>query len=400
MEKIVILGGGFAGISAGLYLKKTLSKTGAKLILIDTNPFHLFTPSLYEVATSEEPQKNIAIPFLEIFGNSIELITSEIIKIDPRSQNVKLKNGKDISYDYLTIALGSEPEFYNIDGLVQYSFPLKTAADGLKIKDKIHKLCDLNAAKEKEVSIVVGGGGFSGTELAAELCGYVHELSKEHKISPKLFNICIIQGSEKLLKELDNHVSDIAEKRLSKMGAEMVFGSHIKKVTKDFVQTDKDEKFPYDILIWTGGVRANRVVADSGLPLNKGGQVLVNQYLQLNDHKNVFAVGDIAEFIDPTSGKIVPAVAQVAEDQGKIAAENIIRSIQKKPLTTYKYKHFGYIVPLKGRYAVFAMGTLYIKGFFGWIIEQFVFLRYLLGILSFPKAFKRWNEFEKDLKQK
>lgn len=399
MEKIVIAGGGFAGISAGLYLKKRLSKAGTKLIFIDRNPFHLFTPSLYEIATSEEPQKNIAIPIAEIFGDSIELIISEITKIDIRAQNIKLKNGKDILYDYLIISLGSEPAFYNINGLAQYSFPLKTVTDAVKIKDSMHKLCDLSAAKGKETHIVIGGGGFSGTELAAELSGYVQKLAKEHKISPKLFNVCIIQGSEKLLKELDNHVSDIAEKRLSKMGVEMVFGDHIREVSANKLTTKKGKEFSFDILIWTGGVRANGVVADSGLPLNSSGQIIVNQYLQVNGPENIFAIGDIAEFIDPILRKSAPGVAQVAEDEGKIAAENVIRLIEKKPLVPYKYKHFGYIVPLKGRYAVYEEGWLHADGFFAWVLQQIVFLRYLLGILPFHKAFKRWNQFEKDLRQ-
>ncbi len=399
MGKIVIAGGGFAGISAGIYLKKTLSKTGAKLILIDKNPFHLFTPSLYEVATSEEPQKNIAIPIFEIFGNSIELITSEITKIDPRSQNIKLKNGKDISYDYLIIALGSEPAFYNIDGLRQYSLPLKTVTDAVKIKDSMHKLYDLKAPKNEMINIIIGGGGFSGTELAAELTEYIYKLSKEHKMPQSLIKIFIIQGSDKLLKELDLHVSNIATERLKKLGADFIFGAHIKKVSQNKLTTDKNQEFSFDILVWTGGVRANGVVADSELLLNKAGQIIVNQYLQVNGHENVFAVGDIAEFIDPKSKKIVPGVAQVAEDEGKIAAENIARSIQKKPLVPYKYKHFGYIVPLKGRYAVYEEGWLHIDGFFAWVLQQIVFLRYLLGILPFYKAFRRWNQFEKDLRQ-
>lgn len=399
MEKIIIAGGGFAGISAGLYLKKTLSKTGAKLILIDKNPFHLFTPSLYEVATSEEPQKNIAISISEIFENSIEVITSEITKIDPKTQNIKLKNGENISYDYLIIALGSEPAFYNIDGLHEYSFPLKTVADAVKIKDIIHKLCDLKAPKKEMINIIVGGGGFSGTELAAELLEYVFKLSKGHNLPPNLIKVCIIAGSEKLLKELDDHVSNIATARLKKLGADFIFGSHIKEVFKNKLITDKNQEFLFDVLIWTGGIKANSILLSSGLSLSKSGQVPVNEFLQTKEFPNVFAVGDIAEFSDPKSQKKAPGVAQVAEDEGKIAGENIARLIEKKPLVPYKYKHFGYIVPLKGRYAVYEEGWLHIDGFFAWVLQQIVFLRYLLGILPFYKAFKRWNQFEKDLRQ-
>ena len=398
MKQIVIAGGGFAGIAAGLSLTKRLSKQKAKIMIVDRNPFHLFTPSLYEVATSEEPQKNVAIPFKEIFGNKVEIITGEITSINPKTQNIKLKDS-EISYDYLTLALGSEPAYYDIAGLLQYSLPLKTVTDAIKIKDSIHKLYDLKAPKNEMVNIIIGGGGFSGTELAAELTEYVHKLSKEHKMSPSLIKVFIIQGSDKLLKELDEHVSSVAEKRLRKMGAEIIFGSHIKEVSQNKLKTDKNQEFLFDLLIWTGGVRANVLLSKSGFAVNKGGQVLVDQYLQTEDHKNVFAVGDIAEFIDPISQKPVPGVAQVAEEEGKIAGENILRILKNEPLIPYKFRHFGYVIPLRGRFAVFSSGNLHISGFIGWLIQQFVFLRYLLGILPFYKAFRRWNQFEKDLRQ-
>ncbi|OGH13550.1 MAG: hypothetical protein A3H50_00320 [Candidatus Levybacteria bacterium RIFCSPLOWO2_02_FULL_37_10] len=396
MTNIVVLGGGFAGVAAGLSLLKHIKNQ--KIILIDKNSFHLFTPSLYEVATSEEPMRNIAIPFKEIFGDKAEIITGAITSINPKTQRIKLKD-LEISYDYLILALGSEPAYYDIAGLSEYSLPLKTITDAVKIKDSMHKLYDLKAPKNEMVSIIIGGGGFSGTELAAELLEYVYKLSKEHSLPPNLIKICIIAGSEKLLKELDDHVSNIATTRLKKLGADFIFGSHIKEVFKNKLTTDKNQEFSFDILIWTGGVKANSLLQSFGLVLSKSGQVEVNEFLQTKEFPNFFAVGDIAEFIDPVSKRPAPGVAQVAEEEGKIAGENIARLIEKKPLVPYKLKHFGYIVPLRGRYAVFATGTLHIKGFFGWIIQQFIFLRYLLGILPFYKAFRKWNQFEKDLRQ-
>ncbi len=397
MEKIIIAGGGFGGVAAVISLLKSLPKE-TKIFLIDKNPYHLFTPSLYEVATSESPMKNIAIPFKEIFGNRIEIITGEILSIQPKDSKIKLKD-QEISYNYLLLALGSESAFYNIPGLAEYSLPLKTLTDAVKIKDAIHKLYDLKAPKKEMVNIIVGGGGFSGTELAAELLGYVYKLSKEHDLSSNLIKVCIIQGSDKLLKELDDHVANIATTRLKKLGADFIFGSHVKGVFKNKLVTDKNQEFSFDLLIWTGGVKANGLLASSGLALGKSGQIPVNEFLQTKEFPNVFAVGDIAEFTDPVSKKSAPGVAQIAEEEGKIAGENIARSMQKKSLAPYKYKHFGYIVPLKGRYAVYEEGWLHIDGFFAWVLQQIVFLRYLLGVLSLYKAFKRWNQFEKDLRQ-
>jgi len=398
MEKIIIAGGGFAGVAAGLHILKNAPHK-AKITLIDRNSFHLFTPSLYEVATSEEPQKNIAVPFSEIFPQNVEIIKGEIRKINPKKQEIIINGNSKFPYDYLILSVGSEPVYYNIPGLLHYSFPLKKVADAVRIKDKIHKLCDQKALGGEKVNIIVGGGGFAGTELAAEILNYVGRLSKQHKISRKLFDVFIIQGSDKLLKELEAHVSDTATKRLRKLGADFIFGSHIKEVSEKELTTDKGEKFNFDLLIWTGGVKANSLLSESDLPLSKSGQIAVNDFLQTKDFPNIFVVGDCAEFIDFKSQKPAPGVAQVAEEQGKVAAENITNLVEGESLMPYKLRHFGYLIPLKGRYAVFTSGMLHIKGFFGWVIQQIVVLRYFLGILPLSKAFRKWNQFEQDLKQ-
>ncbi|MEK7559621.1 MAG: NAD(P)/FAD-dependent oxidoreductase [Patescibacteria group bacterium] len=398
MGKIVILGGGFAGVAAGLTLSRNIPE-GFSVTIIDKNSFHTFTPSLYEVASSEEPQKNIAIPFSEIFQKNVEIIKAEVEKIDERKKKIILKDKRIIDFDYLVISLGSEPAFYGIQGLKDYSFPLKTVADAVRIKDEIHKACDKKALEGEKINIIVGGGGFAGTELAAEILCYDDLLSKEHKIDSKSFDVFIIQGSDKLLKELDEHVSNTATNRLQKLGARFIFGSHIKEVSKNSLRTDKGENFSFDILIWTGGVKANSLLEISGLPLSKSGEVIVNEYLQAKDFPNIFVAGDIAEFTDAKTQKKAPGVAQVAEDEGRVAGENIVSLIEKKSLKPYKLRHFGYLIPLRGRYAVFTSGMLHIKGFFGWIIQQIVVLRYFLGILPFPKDLKRWNDFEKDLRQ-
>lgn len=396
MGRIVILGGGFGGVAAGLEISRHLPND-TTLIVIDKNPFHTFTPALYEVASREEPMKNIAIPYSEIFPKNVEIIRDEVVGADLSKNSVNLKSGNTVDYSQLVIALGSEPAFYGIPGLSEFSLPLKSIVDAGKIKDAIHKLCDQKAKEGKKVDIIVGGGGFAGTELAAEILCYADFLSKEHAVSLKLFDIFIIQGSDKLLKELDEHVSSIATSRLQKLGARFIFGSHIKEVAKNSLTTDKKEKFNFDLLIWTGGVKANSLAANFGLPLSKSGQIIVNEYLQVKDFPNIFAIGDIAEFV--SGEKKAPGVAQVAEEQGKIAGGNVLRMIEKKALKPYKLRHFGYLIPLRGRYAVFTSGMFHVKGFFGWVIQQVVVLRYFREILPFPKDLKRWNQFEKDLRQ-
>lgn len=394
MKEIIVLGGGFAGVSALLSLKKKISEDEANITLIDKNSYHLFIPSIYEVATKEEPKKNIAIPFTDIFSNKVKHVRGVVSNIDTHNHLIHLKDNTNYSYDYLIIALGSESEFFGIEGLEEHSLPLKDLEDAVKIQKIIEENYHAKVPNNKHLSIVIGGGGLSGTEFTAELVHYKEHLAKHHELPKDLVKITIIQGSSRLLKDLDEKVSEIAKKRLENEGVEVVLETHIKKVEKGEIETDTGKKYKYDVFIWAGGVRANKVLEESNLKTNGKGQLPVNDKLQVNGFNNIFAVGDVAQAADPITNKPAPGVAQVAEDEGKIAAENIYKSLKNQDLISYKFFHAGYIVPLKGRFSVVQLMKFRIVGYYGWVIQQFVFFYYLLRILPFLKALKRWNKFE------
>ncbi len=405
MKQIVVLGGGFAGVAA---IHKLVNKnlSDLSITLIDRMDFHLFTPSLYEVATSEEPQKNIAIPFKEIFADKINLVKDTVVSIDTNSQNIKLKEANELKYDYLIIALGSEAAYFHIPGLQENSVSLKTLSDAVMIKDKIKSMCckdgeiDENGSCKRKVQVVIGGGGFSGTELAAEMLTYKDRLARQHNLSKQCLEVTIIQGSDRLLNELDKHVSDIATKRITSPQVKFAFGGHISEVLKDKVKTDNNMEYPYDILIWTGGVTPNHIPANSKLPVGKHGELTVNEFLQVEGLQNVFAIGDVSGFIDPKTQKPIPTVAEVAEDQGAVAGENIANLIQQKPLKKYNYVHLGYVVPIKGRFAVAELTFgIHFDGFLGFLLQQLVFFRYLWGILPPWKAMSKWNKFELEMEK-
>lgn len=394
MKRIIVLGGGFAGIAAILRIKKIFKNKEISITLIDRNSYHLFTPSLYEVATSEEPSKNIAIPLHEIFPDKINIVKSNIKNIDTKNRFVTVPDDVRYNYDQLIIALGSEPAFYDIEGLRQYGTALKTLESSVEIKEKIKEKYHEKVLSGKIMKIIVGGGGFTGTEFAAELTEYRKKLSAHHKKPVENLKITVIQGPESLLKELDAKVSRIAKNRLEREDVELCFGSHIKKVEKNILETDNGRKHDFDILIWTGGVRASSVISESGFKTNGKGQVSVDDKMLIFGFKNVFAVGDAAELADPHTNKPAPGVVKIAIEEGKIAGENAARSVLGKELISYKYRHWGYIIPIKGKFAVCELIWFRIVGFWGWILQQMVFLHYLLEILPVSKALRRWNKFE------
>lgn len=399
MKHIVILGGGFGGISAAKELAKKINPHTAHVTLVDKHPYHLFTPSLYEVATSEEPKQNIAIPLQEVFGKRVQILKDTVESIDTTKQLVKLQ-GQDLPYDYLVIALGSEPAYFHIPGLKEHSMALKSLREAIMIRNKIKDICCKGDECRKKARVIIGGGGFSGTEIAAELLTYKDRLAKQLHLSPDCLDITIIQGSDRLLNELDPHVSTIATKRLKRPDVHFAFGGHIKEVTDTKVLTDDGKEYGYDLLIWTGGVAANSIAAKSDLPVNKRGQIIVNKFLQVTGLQNVFAIGDIAEYTDEKTKSFAPTVAPIAEDEGTIAGENILHLLTNKPLKSYKIFHWGYVVPIHGRFAAAElMGFFHFDGFLGWLLQQFIFLQYLFHILTPAKALKRWNTFELELEQ-
>ena len=356
MINIVILGGGFAGVRAGLTFKKNIISHNIRVTIIDRNSFHTFTPSLYEVATAEESSRNVRIPYKYIFKKPLEFVEGNVEKIDTAAQKILLDKNRTYQYDYLIFALGSESADFGIQGIKEYGIPLKTLEDAMRIKNALK-----NAKK-----VIIGGGGFSGTEIACELV-----VRKPH------LNIILIQGSDVLLKELRNEISKLAKKRLEEGNVYLILGERIKTVTKETVILDGGKAFSYDAFIWTGGVKSNKLMGD----------IRVDDSLRVKGQQNIFAAGDA----------ISPGIAPKAEEMGEIAAENILRTIRKKSLMVYVYHGMGRIVPLGGHFVTFSMGKFYISGIFAYALQQLIYLRYLLTILPFFQAIKKFIKFEKDL---
>jgi NADH dehydrogenase len=399
-KTVVVIGGGFAGIAAVIRLKYKLTDVPHKIILLDKNKYHLFTPSLYELATSEEPKKNVSIPFSKIFPKGIQILYKSVQTIDPLTNTLTLNDTSTINYDYLIIAAGSQPAFMGIPGLEQYGTGFKTLQDALTIKKKIKNLCCVDGKCNKKVQAVIGGGGFAGTELAAELLTYKDRIAVQHGLDKNCLELTIIQGSDHLLNELNPRVSRIAESRIKFPNVHFAFGGHIKEVTQTEVLTDNGKSYPYEILIWTGGVQPNSLAKANNLPVTHRGGLIVNNFMQVKGYENIFAAGDIAAFIDPWTQKPAPNVAQIAEEQGATAGENVANLIRNEEIRPYIFRHWGYVVPLRGYYSVAELVyNVHLQGFAGWIVQQLVLLRYLFGILPWNRALSRFDTFEMEMEK-
>lgn len=399
MKTIVILGGGFAGLRTALFLSKKLPRSSPyRVLLVDERPVHLYTPDLYEIATAYHDEITeacltklkdaVAIPFPKIIrGKRIEFIRDRVLKISPEKNSVELKQRGALTFDFLVIALGSVVNYYGIPGLEEYASPLKTLLDGLAVNCHLDMHFHNLWKKElkKEVSIVVGGGGATGVEFACELPGCLDKLCKKYHYPREHVLITVIEASPELTGQGEK-VTKVILKRFQKLGIQPLLNTFIKKVDLEGVHLETAQKeksiLPADLLIWTGGVKPHPLIRESFSTVAKNGGLIVNEYLQCPAFPNIFAAGDDAS--------AAPMLAQLAFDQGKIVAKNILAQIEGKKLKPYRVHFKGVITPLGGKYALLKNGNFVFKGRLIWMLRRLIDLRYALSILPFWHALKKW----------
>lgn len=401
MTNILILGAGFGGISAALNLEKKLNHNrDFKITLVDRNNFHLFTPSLYEVATvyglvedsfARYLRGSVAIPISEILKNKkIDFVQAEIREINLKEKFILTNGGAKLDFDYLIIALGGETEFYGIPGVEEYAFNFKNIDNAIAI---YKKLVELQNGNIKTLKIGIIGGGFTGVELAAELACCANKIIKNCGLDKKCVEIHLFQAGSAILEAIGDKPRKIIEKRLKKLGVQIHLDSPVIEIKPNsIVIKDKGEFNSFDLITWAGGVRGSRLLENTSLNLTKKGTIEVNEFLEAD--KKVFVIGDCAACIDQKTQKPIPAMAYVAYDAGKTAAKNVLNHLKGRKLKPHKPFFDAWIAPVGGKWAYFHYKGFEVAGFIGYLLRQIVDLRHFMMILPPLKALKL---FFKDL---
>ncbi len=411
-KKIVVLGGGFAGIRVVQDLAKGFSESTKfsreyEIVLVDQNSFHVFKADLYEVVAAFNKRisdecltvlkETVATPIEKLIDKKFaKFIQDEILLVDPNKQIVTMKRSGKLHYDYLVVALGSVPNYFGISGLKEFSFIMQNVVDAIKLSCHLgHFFYQLwKSSSVRDVYITVGGGGATGIETVGELAFAMRKLALKYKYPLNKIHLQLVEGS-KNLAGLSERGTDVVLKRLRKIGVEVYLNFFIKCLWKNkfsIKQRDGAEKFlKSDIFIWTGGVMVSPVVAQSLGDKKLGGAIEVNSFLQTKSFSNIFAAGDNAFFHDPKNGgRRVPMMAQFAFREGQTVAKNILKKIEHRLMCSFKISEAKLILPLGGKYAVFNIGDKIFKGFFPWLLKRLVSLRYALMILPFFVALKKW----------
>lgn len=404
LKKVLILGAGFAGLKIAKDLSKCCDGR-FKITLVDKSKFHSYTPDLYEIASSPhqeiteecllELKEAVATEISKIVDKKkVEVILDEVIEILPKSNEVVLKGEKILKYDYLAICLGAVSNTYNIPGLEQFSYSVKSTQDAVVIN------CHLDSyfrelwkrKQKKEIVISVGGGGATGVEFASELSGYIRFLCKKYKYPADHVRLQIIQGTNELIG-LGKEVSTIALDRLHKKNVQVVFGKYVNKVFPDSIElkskSGKIKKVNSDMLMWTGGVKVNPVVSQWLGSKDCNGAILVNEFLQSEKYENIFAAGDNACFIDENGNKAL-MLAQIAYKEGQLIAKNILHLLNDCDMEAFHIPKYLYVIPIGGKFGIVKYGDKIYSGFWCWVLRRATDLWYAFQILPFWKALRKW----------
>jgi NADH dehydrogenase len=410
-KRIIVLGAGFGGLRAARELAKSIKNLGLidsyEVVLIDRHNYHTYTPTLYEAATTSKTTANycdlkriITFPIEEIIGGlPITFIHNTAKALDLYEGDVHLP-GATLPFDYLVLAIGSETNYFNISGLQKYALTLKTFMDAMRIRDKIIEAFTGGA---KELNIVIGGGGPTGVELSGELQHWLCELTEEYNSKCKA-KVILVSGGSGILAGFDEKLINTAVGRLHQLGVEIINGEKVKEAKEKEIILDSGRKLPYDLLIWTGGVKASSLMAT--LPLKQsvpgkveviGGMECLPQTPDLKLYGKIYGLGDAICFFDPKTSRPVPLVARAAMLQADVIAKNIIADIQFnlgicKMRRRYRYEpqNYPYVTPVGGKFAIAKIGKFVFSGFPAWAFKGLIELNYLLSILSPLHAIKIW----------
>ncbi len=398
-KKIIVAGCGFSGVYVGRNLQEFTKKGFAELTIINETNHFLFTPLLHEVATGGLSPGNVAEPIREIFNNRhINFIQTKIKKVDSQKKEIETTSGK-IAYDYLVLATGAKTNFYETEGAEKFSLTLKNLDDSIKIRNKIidnFERASINEdpeARKNILSFVVVGGGATGVELTAEIAELCQDTLKKYykktKIEGDEIKITLVSSSKELLMQLSEKSRKKAETVLRNKGVQLILGATVKKVDENGVNLENGQMISGKTVLWVAGVTPNLPQLPLEIKRHQSGRIFVNKFLEAEGVKDIFVLGDIATLIPenndqkPTSP--TPMLAQVAVQEAKIVATNIIAKINNAPLNKFELKLKGSMVSLGQWMAIGEIFGVKISGKLTWWLWRTV---YLFKFISWRKRFK------------
>jgi NADH dehydrogenase len=392
-KRVVIIGGGFAGLAAA----RALKRSNVDILLLDRRNHHIFQPLLYQVATAVLAPSEIAAPLrqLEAKQKNVSVLLAEVKGINPAARAVEAicpgVGGRKFEYDFLVVATGMRPSYFGHDEFAQFAPGLKSLNDAETIRTKILSAFELAESTDDEkertrqMTFVLVGAGPTGVELAASIAQLVSVTLRRNfrNIDPARSRIVLLDGGTRVLPTFAESLSKKVAKRLSNLGVEVLTGVKVEKIDDQGVIAG-GERIPSATVLWTAGVAASPVVKLLGTAMDRAGRALIGPFLDIPEAPDVFVVGDAAAMTQ--DGYPVPGVAQAAIQQGRFVGRLIAnRAKGRKDGRPFRYRNKGNMAVVGKNFAVLEAGWLRTGGFLTWLVWA------VLHVLALPQLQNRFR---------
>ncbi|CRK81613.1 NAD(P)/FAD-dependent oxidoreductase [Neobacillus massiliamazoniensis] len=352
--KVVIVGAGYGGLMTIVRLQKLLGVNEADIVLVNKNDYHYETTWLHEASAGTLHHDKVRYDIRNVIDRSkVDFIQDTVVEINKEEKKVILEQG-EVSYDYLVIALGGEPETFGIKGLKEYAFGITNVNSSRQLREHIeYQFATYNMEEEKNenrLSIVVGGAGFTGIEFLGELTNRIPKLCQEYDVDFQKVKITCVEAAPTVLPGFDPELVKYAVSQLESKGVEFLIGTAIKECTPDGILVAKGEEEPREIkagtVVWAAGVRGNAVIEKSGFEAMRG-RVKVQPDLRVPGFDDVFIIGDSSLVINEEINRPFPPTAQIAMQQGEVCSRNIAFLIRDKhELESFSFENKGTVCSL------------------------------------------------------
>jgi NADH dehydrogenase len=389
IPKIVILGAGYGGLITAVNLQKELNYNEAEVTLVNKHHYHYITTHLHEPAAGTASHESVKINIDSVINKEkINFRKGVVELIDTANRRVILSDG-ELDYDYLVIALGSEPETFGIEGLKEHAFSIRSLNSVRMIREHIEYMFSKYSYTHDDsyITLVVGGAGFTGIEFVGELADRVPKLCAQFDVPLEKVRIINIEAAPTVLPGFDQRLIDYAMKVLTEKGVEFKTNTPIKLCTPDGIVLANGEEIRAKTVVWTGGVRGNSVVEKSGFETMRG-RVKVDPYLIAPGYEDVFIIGDSA-LVFNEEGRPYPPTAQIATQQGETCAYNLIAKIRGSAMKPFVYNYKGTLASLGKGEGIGVIGKTKLLGLTAALMKRATDLRYLFMLGGIPLVLKK-----------
>ncbi|MBW2938182.1 NAD(P)/FAD-dependent oxidoreductase [Aureisphaera sp. CAU 1614] len=394
LPKIVIIGAGFGGIAMAKYFKNK----PVEVLLIDQNNFHNFQPLMYQIATGGLEPYSIAYPVRRIFRNykNVRFRMAKVNSVVTSEKKIITSIG-EITYDYLIMATGAQNNFFNFEPIKDKLLTLKSIPDALDIRSFLFQNLEKALSNDTQdlpevLNIAIVGGGPAGIELAgalAEMKRYV--IPKDFpELDTSKMNINLYEAGEKLLGAMSEDSSKKSYEYLKDLGVNVFLNTRVNGYDGSELLLPNNTTFSTDTVIWTAGVKGAPIDGLPSASIIGGNRISVNEFNQVLDAKDVYAIGDVAAFVTTENPMGLPMLAPVAQQQGKHLAKNILAGIKGKTFKPFTYKDKGTMATIGRRKAVVDLPNWKFQGTFAWLVWMFIHIMSLVGFRNKVVAFLGW----------